>query len=589
MTTPDNEIWRQLRFLLGGRAAPIVALVVVSVFAGLTESAILTAVAQVAAALAGGVTRVHVVAGPVRVNVTVGSLLAVAFVLAVVRLALMVPVTILPARIAANVQGELRLNLFGAFTHASWTAQSDDREGALQELMTNQVAQASQGAVQGTQFVTAALTLLVLVLSALLLNALAAVLVLSAAIVLFLLLRPLNALGRRRARALSQAQMSFASGVGEATRLAEETHVFGVAEAQLRRVDALVSSARDLFFRTQVLGNLIPNAYRGLIYILVIVALFVLHLAHPGHVGSLGAVVLLLIRAGGYGQALQGSYQFVLQSLPYVDRVQAAERRYTASTPVGGEYRLASLRVLAFEDVCFEYVPGRAVLSDISFSVAGGEVIGVVGPSGAGKSTIVQILLRLRVPQRGRYLLNGVPADQLAPSDWHAKVAYVPQTPRLLHASVADNIRYFRDLDDAAVEEAARLARIHDDIATWAHGYDTVIGPRADAISGGQQQRICIARAMAARPELLILDEPTSALDPHSESLLQESLRGVAHSVTLFIIAHRMSTLEMCDRVMVIVDGRLQAFDTAARLRSANEYYKAAAALTAAAARQGAA
>jgi len=157
----------------------------------------------------------------------------------------------------------------------------------------------------------------------------------------------------------------------------------------------------------------------------------------------------------------------------------------------------------------------------------------------------------------------------------------VPQDPRLIHASVAENIRYFRDLDDDAVERAARLARIHDDVVGWADGYDTIVGPRADAVSGGQQQRICLARALAARPEVLVLDEPTSALDPHSEMFIQESLRALKHELTLFIVAHRMSTLDMCDRVMVILDGRLAAFDTRAMLQAENAYYHSATMLAA--------
>jgi ABC-type multidrug transport system fused ATPase/permease subunit len=232
---------------------------------------------------------------------------------------------------------------------------------------------------------------------------------------------------------------------------------------------------------------------------------------------------------------------------------------------------------ITFTGVSFAYVPDRPVLRDISFAVAGGETIGIIGPSGAGKSTMVQLLLRLRAPSAGTYLVNGFPADSFTLEDWHAKVAYVPQDPKLLHASVADNIRYFRDLSDAAVERAARLARIHDDIASWPATYETIVGPRADAVSGGQQQRICIARALAASPEVLVLDEPTSALDPRSESLLQDSLVSVKQALTLFIIAHRMSTLDICDRVMVLSDGRVEAFDTATRLGEQNAYYRFAA------------
>ena len=570
----------RFRFLLGDRPRAIVLLVLISVVTGLMESAILTVVAQAAAALVDGTKVVRFVIGPLHASETLGHLLAIALFLSVVRLALMVPISVLPARIAADVQSRLRLALFTSFTRASWETQSRDREGHLQELMTNQVAQATTAALQAGQCLTAAIALLVLVVSALLLNPLGAVFVLAAAVLLFGLLRPLNSLGVRNARALSQAQMTVASSVGEATRLAEETYVFGVAAAQRDRVGLTVASARDYFLRTQMLGNLIPNIYRGFIYVIVVVGLVALNAAHPHHVASLGAVVLILVRAGGYGQAAQGSYILVRQAMPYVERVQAAERRYADSHVATGDRRLDTIENVAFRHVSFAYSPGKPVLSDISFELTGGEAIGIVGPSGAGKSTVVQVLLGLRSAQRGEYRINGVPSSELDAADWARRFAYVPQEPRLLHASVADNIRYFRSLTDEVVVKAARLARIHDDIADWAQGYQTIIGPRADAISGGQQQRICIARALAGEPHVLVLDEPTSALDPQSESLLQASLQALKGAVTLVIIAHRMTTVEMCDRVMVIVGGHLEAFDTVAKVREENVYYRTAAALS---------
>ena len=191
----------------------------------------------------------------------------------------------------------------------------------------------------------------------------------------------------------------------------------------------------------------------------------------------------------------------------------------------------------------------------------------------------MQILLGLREPSSGTYLIDGIPAAQYNRRDWHRVIAYLPQEPRLLHASVGDNIRFFRELDDDAVEHAAQLAGIHAEIITWPSGYETVIGPRADAVSGGQQQRICLARALAAQPDVLVLDEPTSALDPHAELLIQESLVTLKHELTLFVVAHRMSTLDICDRVMVIVDGRMQAFDAASALVSDSPYYRSASAL----------
>lgn len=571
----------RLTSLFGARRTLVVALVISSMLAGLGEAAILATVAQAAAALVDGVRSVHIDVGPAHLTETVGVLLAIAFGLAVVRLALQVPLSIIPSRISADVQARMQRQLFGAFTRASWTEQSRDREGHLQELVMNQVLQAAWAAMAATAILTSGLTLLVLVVSALLLNVVAAVAVLGAATCLFGVLRPLNQLITKRSRELGQAQMDTASGVGQASRLAEETHVFGVADAQRRRMDEFVSTVQSLFYRTQVLARLTPGIYQSAIYLLVVAGLVVLDASHSGHVASLGAVVLLLIRAGAYGQQVQSSYQAFRQAMPFVERVQEVERRYAASVPITGDRRLREVRSLAFEHVSFAYTPGHPVLSDISFDVIGGEAIGVVGPSGAGKSTLVQLLLQLRAADYGRYVVNGVSAEQYARDDWHARISYVPQDPRLLHASVADNIRYFRDVSDAGVERAARLARIHDDIITWADGYETIIGPRADAVSGGQQQRICIARALATEPEVLVLDEPTSALDPQSESLLQDSLLALKEQITLFVVAHRMSTVSMCNRVMVIVDGKLEAFDTAAHVKQRSSYYRNALAIAA--------
>ena len=277
---------------------------------------------------------------------------------------------------------------------------------------------------------------------------------------------------------------------------------------------------------------------------------------------ALGGVFLLLVRAGAYGNQIQTYYQQLRQALPFVERLRSAEQRYRGSAPTRGRRRLSSIRMLNFDDVSYSYdVDRHPALAHVSFDIEAGEAIGIVGPSGAGKSTLAQLLLQLRVPTSGRYLVNGELAATFSPSDWHNHVAYVAQSPHLIHASVTDNITYFRDIPRDEVEWAARLARIDDDILSWRDGYDTIVGPRADAVSGGQAQRICLARALAGRPQLLVLDEPTSALDPTSERLIQASLKALKGSTTLFIIAHRMSTLDLCDRVMVIVDGSLDAVE----------------------------
>jgi ABC-type multidrug transport system fused ATPase/permease subunit len=591
MSRPDSSTPRsvtsvrsRLTLLLGSRRRSIVALATFSILSGFAEAGTLALVADIATRLVGNSSR-H---GSGRIgqslfhfNVGVGTLILIAFGLCVVRLLLQLPLSVLPARIAADVQASLRNRLFDAFNRASWTVQSSDREGQLQETITGQVMQAVTGAAGTTQLVTASFQFAVLMITALVLNPVAALIVGATSVLLFGALRPLRAIGSRNMRELSQAQVRYAGGIAESNRLAEETHVFGVKHAQRERVSALVAVSQEFYFRGQVVVRAVTNVYQSLIYVLLVAGLGFLYLWGGRHASSLGAVVLLLLRAGNAGQLVQGSYQTIMQALPFIERTQDTLKRYDESAEKTGETPLPSVATVAFDHVSFAYEPSTPVLSDVSFEAFSGEAIGIVGPSGAGKSTLVQILLRLRPPGGGRYLVNGIPCEQFYDADWRRQVSYVPQEPRLLHASVAENIRFFRDISDEDVERAARLARIHDDIVSWENGYDAIVGPRADAVSGGQQQRICLARALAARPAMLILDEPTSALDPHSEALIGESLLGIRSTVTLFIVAHRMSTLEMCDRVMVILDGRLAGFDTKEALQRQNSYYRNASQLAA--------
>lgn len=552
------------------------ALVASSVSSALVEAAILGIVAQVAAALVAGETQIHARVSSIDLRIDIGTSLLIAGSLVAVRLLLQGPISSLPARIAADVQLRWRTQLFDAFSRASWAAQARDREGHLQELLTSQIVQATYGALQVMVLLAALCSFVVLVVSALALNFVAALVVLVACAALFRTLRPLNRIGSRHAAALSQAQMDYASGIGEAIRVAEDVHVFGVGAAQRRRVEELSLKARHFYYQTQLLARLSPNVYQSLIYLVLVAGLAALYLSNSADIASLGVVVLLLVRAGANGQQMQSSYHYVRQMQPFIERLQDFQLTYAIAPATGGRRPLQPLKTLRFDHVSYSYGRDKPALTEITFQAHCGETVGIVGPSGSGKSTLVQLLLQLRTPDSGQYLVNDELASELALDQWHANVAYVPQEPRLLHASVAENIRFLRDLDDAAVERAARLARVHDEIVAWPEGYATVVGPRADAVSGGQQQRICLARALAARPQLLVLDEPTSSLDPHSESLIQGSLASLKGELTLFIVAHRMTTLSICDRVMVIVDGALQAFESATLLQSNNAYYRSA-------------
>jgi len=290
--------------------------------------------------------------------------------------------------------------------------------------------------------------------------------------------------------------------------------------------------------------------------------------------------VLIMLRSLNYAQAVQGNLQSLHQYAPYLETLRAEEEHYHRAALVRGGDTVGRIRELSFEHVWFEYEPGRPVLHDITFQVTHGEIIGIVGPSGAGKSTLVQLLLRLREPTAGVIFANRRDARDLALDEWYSRVSFVPQEPRLFAGTVADNIRFFREPDDATVQRAAKLAHLHEEISEWPHGYDTPAGERGGRLSGGQRQRLCIARALLEEPDVLVLDEPTSALDVLSESLIRETLTQIAPHTMIFVIAHRLSTLAMCNRIMVVLDGRLQGFGEPARLGATNPFYRKALALS---------
>lgn len=573
---PPRWVWTELRPILGDRRGLLAFLAIGSTLAGLIEAGFLALVAEIASALVRGAARVSANVGPLHINSSVSGLVLIALVLACARLVTQVVIQYAPSRLASDIQAQLRSGLFAAFTGATWGVQSRDREGHLQDLVTSQSFQAAQAAVWMAVLITSLLTLLTVTAFAFVLSGITTLVMIVVVAALFVALRPLTMIGRRHARELSRAQLHFAGGIGEASRIAEEIHIFGVAEAQRRRVGALVDRARQLVFRTQLFARLTPALYQSAVYLTVVAGLAILVADGHRHPASLAAVVLLLIRAGTYGQQVSTCSQLIQQALPFLHRIREAEERYRSSRESPGHLALTRIDSLSFDDVSFAYERHRPVLSGVSFSVAAGEAVGVVGPSGAGKSTLAQIVVGLRSASSGAYLVNAERAEDFTRQDWRRLVAFVPQEPRLVHGSVADNIRFFRDIGQDAVERAARLAHIHEDIVTWPEGYDTIVGPRANAVSGGQQQRICIARALAASPQVLVLDEPTSALDPYSETRIRDSLSELKGQLTLFVVAHRMSTLDMCDRVMVIVDGSLDAFDTASLLEATNPYYRSA-------------
>ena len=230
---------------------------------------------------------------------------------------------------------------------------------------------------------------------------------------------------------------------------------------------------------------------------------------------------------------------------------------------------------VTFDRVRFRYRPDAPeALRGVSLTIQPGEMIGVVGPSGSGKSTLTKLVQRLYVPEQGRVLVDGVDLALVDPAWLRRQIGVVLQENILFNRSVRENIA----LADATmpmerVIAAAQLAGAHDFILGLSHGYDTVIDERGSNLSGGQRQRMAIARALIGNPRILILDEATSALDAESEEIIQHNLAGIAHGRTVIIIAHRLSAVRQCNRIVTVEAGEITEIgDHHTLLRSGGRY-----------------
>jgi len=489
-----------------------------------------------------------------------------------------------------RVVADLRQRIYRHLHRLSLRFFADHRTGDLTSRLTNDVGSVRSAVTQAlSDLLTQTLSLVGSVVLMVILNW-------RLSLLIFLVVPAVTVAAIYFGRKIRRLSRAIQDRLADTTAVAEEAlaavRVVKAFARSAHEVERYTTSVEDLFetARQKVIASATFSSVVGLLFFSALVAIFwyggMEVLAGRLTAGDLVAFIFYAFNiarsVGGLSRlyatfnSAAGASERLFELLDTESDIQDAPDAVPLP-PVTGRVQ--------FDDVWFAYEDDAGgtpdwVLQSIDVDVAPGTTIALVGPSGAGKSTLMSLIPRFYDPTRGRLRIDGHDLRAVQQETLRAQLAAVSQEVRLFNTSIGENIRYGRlDASDDEVEAAARAANAHDFIATLSNGYETEVGERGVKLSGGQRQRVAIARALLRDARILLLDEATSSLDSASEALVQEALERLMEGRTTFIIAHRLSTVQHADRILVLDEGRIVQTGTHAELVQRDGLYRDLAAL----------
>lgn len=385
----------------------------------------------------------------------------------------------------------------------------------------------------------------------------------------------------RRTRALShhsmERQANVARRMQESLSSTSLIKAFASEEREVGRVMSEMESAFQISLEQTAVGSLAGlslNALNKVANLVILLAGAYLAIIGEWTLGSLLAFRSYVGYVYGPARFLANVNLQFQGALAALERVSALYDIVPEETGVGLSVEHLNGEI-EFRGVSFSYDGEQPVLQDVTCRIKPGERVAIVGPSGVGKTTLVSLLLRFYQPTAGEIWFDGRPASEYELASLRQRIGYVSQSTLLLSGTILDNLRYGNpDASRAQVEQACRVAGIHDFIATLPEGYKSPVGERGVNLSEGQKQRMSLARALIKNPDILVLDEPTSALDSLVERSIFEALPSAVQDKTLFVVAHRLSTIQDSDRILLLNESRLVAMGTHQSLLASNELYQ---------------
>lgn len=473
------------------------------------------------------------------------------------------------AKISTDYERETRNVLFAKTLQATWPRLIQQRAGHLETLLITDVSMSSSLFALSSAIVMSVASLVAYTAIAFSISPTITLISLALGGVIFLALKPLLYKIRELSGRVAETNSDMIHHVSENIAGAKTIKSSSVEERVIRKAMSRFKSLRDIRLRVHLLKVASSTFMEPISIIFVITVFAFLYQTGRFEIGVFAVSMYLIHRIFQHTHGVQEILSKVNERMPYLQRaIDFREGMDSCQEALLGTKPFKFQNCVRLHDVGFVY-PGHSkeVLSNFNLEIRHGEMLGIIGESGSGKTTIVDLLLRLFDPVSGKIFVDDVNISEVDLKEWRNNIGYVSQDIFIINDTIRNNIRFYsEEISEESISRAAKQAFIYDFIMAQEKKMDTLVGERGVLLSGGEKQRIALARILARNPQILILDEATSALDNKSELMIQKAIESLKGRITVLVIAHRLSTILNCDRVVFLGEGRVKEEDVPSSL-----------------------
>ncbi len=502
---------------------------------------------------------------------SLGSVLAIFVLLVLVRSIFYIFSRYFIVKTRYRLQGNVLIGTFEDFFNARWAFFARNKQGILLNTFTREITNVGEAYEVISNYIAYILQCCIFILVPFYISWKVAMVSLGCAIVFMLPFVFFGKVGYRLGQINTKMANKMISVVQESVGSAKIILGFGrQAQSQSSLAKAFDALSRATI-KSQTLTNAIPQMYYPFGILVLVITMYVGR-TFANTLSEIVAVLYSFMRILPIVGNIMAQRTYVNHFFPSYEQVMELRRNAAELRQTSGATPFPGLKsTIRLEKVSFAYADDEAVLRDVDMDIRKGKMIAVVGRSGSGKSTLIDIIMGFNQPLQGTISIDGMPLREFDILSYRNRLGYVPQESTLFNMSIRDNLLWAKeDATESDIVEACDIANASEFIRDLPDGYETMVGDRGVRLSGGQIQRIALARAVLRKPDILILDEATSSLDTQSERLIQHAIENIAKSTTVIIVAHRLSTIINADHIYVLEEGRVIEEGTHAELISKN-------------------